>query len=265
LVAAVRKSVLNQAADDLQREIHELNFGGTDAFLIAAAVAITRDFAIPTRNRLPCSDPVDFERQLIDGLVVTFMFNAINRIANVYGLQPEWVSFRRAEPTLRTTRALMALGLRLQMPLENDSWDIVEPAYPELTPLLHQFGVSDVAPLWHRLVILPQLVTAIYQLLWVSVHCSDADNGLLDTVMQESLAYQCAADNTAASNQPKSIWSQLFAKPYTVGPSDVAGEIGPAGTTLDVAFRVAMLAGVHKLNGPRTRKLVADTLALRPC
>jgi hypothetical protein len=53
-----------------------------------------------------------------------------------------------------------------------------------------------------------------------------------------------------------SIWKQLFAEPHKAISLDVTQPAISEGTKLDLAFHVALLAAVHKLNCNRVRDLV---------
>jgi hypothetical protein len=257
-----RSSIARESdADDLYTNVRAIGFDDTDAFFIATAVALTRNFALPQRDRMigPTS-PFAFREQLIDGLVVTFMFNIVNRIANFYNLQPEWTELRRTKALRRLTRTLMSFGLRTQMPLANDRKAADESDFPIVEPLLHHFGVKEVSPLWRQLAALPSVGVAINQLLWVAVNCSETDSKLTDTVTQACLGAPPTGSYHEIADSELSAWAELYAAPHRFSSSALSMlEIADA-TKLDILFRVALLAAVHKFNYQSARDLFVSDI-----
>ncbi len=244
-------------ANELQRSLSQNGFDSTEAFLIAVAVALTRNLALPVRGGpVGHSHPLLFREQLIDGLAVTFMFNIVNRIANAYDLQPEWVALRRTESIRRITRSFMAFGLPFQMPLSNDSKEASEPLCTHVYSFVRHFGFDEVSPVWQQLCVLPSIEVAIYQLLWVAVNCSDTDDELLDAVTQTCLGPPEAICPPKTADAHLSVWKQMFAEPYNPFPFEASVSAISTGVKLDIVFRVALLASIHKLNCSNVRSLV---------
>jgi hypothetical protein len=194
---------------------------------------------------------------VIDGLAVTFMFNAINRVANAYDLAPEWETLRRTDLIQTFTRRFMAFGLPLQMPLASDNIAITEPVHSPISSLLHHFGVDSVSPVWQQLHLLPRVEMAIHQLLRATLNYSRTDDRLLNAVTRECLISHANGNVVQAGEQSMPFWSQLYVEPYNASRSSFA-VLPDERTKIDVTFRVALLAAIHKLNGNSARQLIEE-------
>jgi hypothetical protein len=246
--------------DNLHSNVRTIGFDDADALLISTAVAVTRNFAFPARIHLVGeTSRLESRKQLIDALGVTFMFNIVNRVANFYSLQPEWTELRRSNAVRSLTRPLMSFGLTTQMPLANDPKETDEDVFPNVEPLLHHFGVKEVSLLWQGLDTLPSVRMAIYQLLWTAVNCSETDSEYTDAVTQECLGTAKGPHHEMA-NSEMSAWAELYATPHRFSISAWPMLEISDGTTVDILFRVSLLAAIHKFNCEALQDFSAELL-----
>src|SRR5688572_2060498 len=162
-------------ASRLVAALARTGFDRADAFLIGAAVALTRGFPLPSTGaaaeieRLP-----DWRERALDALSVMFMFNVVNRVANAYDLMPEWERLTASGWRRTKLTELMSMGLPLLMPLESDAGG-AEAEAPPLEPLIRQWGISQPSPMWKQFRIFPSVELAIYRLMWVSINYCETD------------------------------------------------------------------------------------------
>ncbi len=253
---AVKQSVLNRDANELVVKVQTLGFERLDAFLVAMAVALTRNLAIPSREEFRESKfTADFREKVVDGLAVTFMFNIVNRIANLYDLQPEWHKWRLTESIRTSSQSIMAAGLPVQMPLAEECQEV--PCSPKITELLWNFGVDSVSPIWKHLSALPTVEFAIYQLMWIAIRYSrdsvelaqDATDGCLN----QPSSVNCHETNRIVSK----CCRQLYAEPFKSCEDWSRLELSER-TKLDLVLWVALLAAIHQLNSDKIQNLLGE-------
>ncbi|MEQ1828519.1 MAG: hypothetical protein ABL921_21330 [Pirellula sp.] len=253
-IEAISQSVLRQDVDELIPKLQSLDFDRLDATLIATAVASTRNLAIPASDEMRQGlSAVEFNERVVDGLAVTFMFNVVNRIANLFELQPEWHSWRLNGAIRTASQAMMAIGLPHQMPIGNESQQVL--LAPKIAELLCNFRVVKVSPIWGQLKALPSIEFAIYQLMSIAIQFSSGSPGLIDEVTDSCL---CHFGNTLddASVQPISrCCRQLFLEPFKSCDAWSRLDLSDR-TKLDIAFWVSLLAAIHQLNSNSLARLV---------
>jgi hypothetical protein len=260
LIEAVRRAVLTRDADQLQQSVRKIKFKDSDAFLISVAVAVTRNMTLPKKSDpVECGNPFPTRWELIDALCVMFMFNVVNRIANAYGLLPEWNSLRRTETVRHATGKLMSVGVSYQMPLVNDDDEESGASLvPFIESLLHEFHIVAVSPVWQQLQFLPSVERAIYQLLSVALSDSNTDSAYFHQVTQDCIGLSEGTSGLPAPDSHLAIWRLLFAEPHKISHTDLSNLELSAEAKLDLVFRVSMLAGINKLNCNSVRNLIVQ-------
>ena len=220
------------------------------------AVALTRNLAIPSREEFRESKfTADFREKVVDGLVVTFMFNIVNRIANLYDLQPEWHKWRVTESIRTSSQSIMAAGLPFQMPLADERQEVQ--CSPNIAELLCNFGVDSVSPIWKQLSALPTVAFAIYQLMWIAIRYSRDSVVLIQEAMDGCLnqpsSVNCQETNRIVSQSCRQLYAEPFKSCEDWSRLDISER-----TKLDLAFWVALLAAIHQLNSDRIHKLIGE-------
>jgi hypothetical protein len=242
---------------DLPQELRGIDFDETTAFLIAVAVAITRSLDLPARH-MPGGRAAESIAglMLIDALCVTLMFNIVTRIANAYDLEPEWIGVRRGAGLQRVTRALMALGVRWQMPLREDDNEPTEVGLTQVESQIRQFGLDPTSSLWRHLDALPTIEVAIAQLLSAAAHGSLAEQQSVDETPRDCLQHVGASVKLERADRGLSVWNRLDAEPEKVTHATIAALELDASIEIDMVFRVALLAALKKLNRADVSELV---------
>jgi hypothetical protein len=175
---AVQSSAQSADWQRLVAQLQALGFSATDSSYVAVAVAATRDMTPPSCYFIPNQPTSELRDEFVDVVTVILLFNVVNRIADAYGLQPEWARVRRTERLRRWTRWLMSVGLPYQMPLASDGHRDSESLTPHVIECLTLLQVESVSPIWRLLRHVPTIEIAIYQLLSASIHFYDGGTSL---------------------------------------------------------------------------------------
>jgi hypothetical protein len=258
---AIRTALLHRDSNQLAGLLTQIHFEPSDAFLIAAAVALTRNLPLPRAEAFSgLVIQSDWQKRAIDALAVTFMFNIVNRIANAFELVPEWNSVGHTDWFRSRMHAIMSFGLPMLMPLDYDPQEPVPCSAPFIEQLLHEFGIDHPSGIWQQLGALPTVEFAIYRLLWVGVHCCETDQRTIEKL----LCAQEDEDAERAAGRRNPFWKERVDAPY-LRPQDVATlcKGTDEGTKVDLAFRVALLAGTNTLNSSAAAELVENPLAVK--
>ncbi len=227
-----------------------------DAFLVATAVALTRNLAIPLREDfLAVYSTTDLREKTVDGLGVTFMFNIVNRIANLYDLQPEWHRWRLTESIRTASQSIMAAGLPSQMPLTNECQEVQ--CSPKIAELLCNFGVHTASPIWTHLSALPTIEFAIYQLMWIAIRYSRDSVELAQDATDGCLNQPSSVNCQEANRIVSKCCRQLYAEPFKSCEDWSRLELSER-TKLDLVLWVALLAAIHQLNSDKIQNLLGE-------
>ena len=238
----------------LKAELQSLKFDVADSSYISIAVAATSDLAPPA---CPFLRPTDrFREQFADLITVLFLFNVVNRVANAYGLKPEWDELRRSERLRRWTRWPMSIGLSRQMLLDADDSPPVDSLTGKLAECLQLLQVTAISSTWQLFECVPANEVAVCQLLLVSLQCPD--NRQLNLLLPDS----SQSDNPIGGSDPtERQLSDLMATPPRPG-ADLLTTLRRFGLTeasiADAVLRASLLAAIRILN----RNWLADLAAV---
>jgi hypothetical protein len=254
----------------LVAEIQKLGFAEDDSRLIALAVRITRpDLKAPDESiETEGTRRGEGTPKLFDATAVTVLFNMVNRIASAYGLVSEWSWWRRGERIRRITRPLMSLLTRSLISLTDEEPQTRTPAEIDLRPLFRAIGYTPDFSICEMLVRNPELAVIVYGLLSASVTASELDETIQPLIVgacsgnTQSAPREVGMTDVFSSPRPalesgaihetvNRFAEKLFARPYSVSPSDLS-ELRQQGLDegriLDLVFRVSVLAGIAKLD-----------------
>ena len=215
--------------------------------LIAFSVAVTRNLDLPAIQDLSSHGNSDEnQKKIADSLGVTFMFNVVNRIANLFDLQPEWHRWRCTQAIRNLTQRLMAFGLPHQMNLADEFQSVESTSH--IDTLLPKFGIESISPIWEKFHRLPSVEFAIYQLMLTAIRYSSQHQQLIQEV--NAACKVESQDGSSRSRLPQDIeiWQRLYAAPYKLGGIEWSNSNPDDETQLDMVFWVAILAAIHKLN-----------------
>lgn len=220
-------------------------------------MAITRNVpivAVEPACRDQCTR--ETEEKLVDGLMVTFMFNVVNRIANFYELQPEWNRLRRSETIRNISQRIMAASLPFQMPLADEQQEVH--TLPQIADYLIAFGVERPSPVWQCLRIVPSVEFAIYQLMMVATKFSKRSSDLIREVTDVCLDRPPTTPPHLLARESLDLLVRLFREPHRMAGVDRSALALDEQTIMDLIFWVALLAAVHQLNATATIYLAAE-------
>lgn len=269
LVDAIEQVVRSGNCDGLLAELERLGFEEYHGILIMLAVAVTRNLCLPAEDQIIQQLLMRnaIREEFLDALAVTFLFNSVTRIANAYDLDPEWARLGRSKLLRRAIRRFFTLALPWQMTLEDDEQQDQERRAGQIQDLLSALGLKSISPIWRELGRIPTLYRAIYQLLWVSIQCSELDDDILALITSRCI--DIGEGNGNAQSVPSEgtvdealqFAARLFAQPHAINSYDVT-KLRRSGfdekQILDFVFRVSLLAGVFTLNCDVVRRLGAE-------
>jgi len=183
-------------------------------------------------------------------MTVVFMFNVVNRVANVFNIAPEWTIFGREGWRRRVAQWVMSMGLPWHMSLQPlAESEQVKPARDLAMPA-EQIGLPAelLSVLWNELNNIPSIRTAVYQLFWTSLTCSKLDSHILRQLV-EAVVGKVDSSDKLTSDGLGAFCEGLFHHPFAGAVSnfnavhvDLTDE-----EKLDVVFRVSIAAAVEKM------------------
>lgn len=222
--------------------------------ILSLAVAVTRRISIPDDlfpSPTSASEPMPLDEDLFDAMTIVFMFNVVNRIANAFDIAPEWAMLGRVGVGRRIAQWIMSIGLQWHMSLEglgdigheNIAVDLIYPALELGLP------VQRFSAIWPELNRDPSVRTAIYQLLWVSLTCSELSGEFLRRCVEVVMPAP-GVSPTTFSDPLSEYCAVVFFRPFQFSPSNYpAKRLGlTEDQKLDVTFRIAIAAAFEKMN-----------------
>lgn len=238
-------------------------FSPFESLLICLAVVVTRGAEFDPLNHLPEQrTSADALTSFIDCVSVTFVFNIVNRLANFYGLTPEWLLPREGRIVATWRQSLMAFGvsqqMRINMP-QSQGNDETDPRRLEcIEQLLLRMGGMTLSRTWKLLKCIPAVETAIFQFVSVVANNSRSDEVSL---MQATQAAQgdFGEPNVGPEAAAHALWRCLYDEPYRLRTKDSECLLFDTGSLIDHVLRVTVLAAANRINSVSIERL-ADRL-----
>jgi hypothetical protein len=250
----IRQSIQSETISLLPALFESLGFTHRVGTVLSLAVAVTRGISIPQALvpfPISANESLPLDEDLVDAMSVVFMFNVVNRIANAFDIAPEWAMFGRIGIGRRIAQWIMSIGLPWHMSLDGldetklriIAFDLVVPAHEAGIPVQHY------AAIWPEIKRHPSLSTAIYQMLWASLTCSELSGELLRRCV-ESVTRTTRDSPILSTDMLSQYCAAIYFHPFRFLSADYpAARLGlTEDQKLEVTFRIAIAAAFEKMH-----------------